>query len=161
MQSTNVHLINLGVDMKIELKNIRYAKFASQETNCYRAAIYIDGKRAGDVHNDGQGGCDHVHPYSVQMKIDEYAATLPEKDGFPQDHETICGDLFLDWLTEKDLTRLLKTNIVFTRDEGIFTLKSKPELNLSITELAERLKATEILNLMPFADAIKLYRSKT
>ena len=150
--------------MKIELKNIKYAKFASQETNCYEAAIYIDGKKVGYVHNDGQGGCDHVYPYSVQMQIDEYAATLPEKDGFPQDHETIFGDLFLDWLTEKDLKNLLKTNVVFTREDNIFTLKIKPatmNLTLSIAGLAERLKATAILNLMPFADAIKIYRSKT
>ena len=44
--------------MKIELKNIKLAQFASQETNCYQASIYVDGKKSGTVRNDGQGGAD-------------------------------------------------------------------------------------------------------
>ena len=51
--------------MKIELKNIYYAEFASFETSCYKATIYIDGKKVGTVNNDGQGGTDNVQPWAV------------------------------------------------------------------------------------------------
>jgi len=57
--------------MKIELKNIKHAEFASQETNCYEATIYINGKREGLVSNDGQGGCDNVTPWQLAREIDE------------------------------------------------------------------------------------------
>ena len=33
--------------MKIELKALKYSDFASQETHCFHANIYIDGKKAG------------------------------------------------------------------------------------------------------------------
>ena len=33
--------------MKIELKNVQYAAFASEETNCFEATIYVDGIFAG------------------------------------------------------------------------------------------------------------------
>jgi hypothetical protein len=65
--------------MKIELKNVKHSEFASHETNCYQATIYIDGKRVGTVENDGHGGCDSVHPYQVARQIDEYAKTLPKR----------------------------------------------------------------------------------
>lgn len=42
--------------MNIELKNIKYSQFASHETNCYQASIYVDGRKAGAVDNDGHGG---------------------------------------------------------------------------------------------------------
>lgn len=41
--------------MKVELKNIKIAKFASEETLCFEATIYIDGKRSGTVKNNGWG----------------------------------------------------------------------------------------------------------
>ena len=40
--------------MKITLKNVKYSEFASQETYCFEATIYLDGKKAGQVRNDGQ-----------------------------------------------------------------------------------------------------------
>ena len=43
---------------KIELKNIKYAAFASQETSCYQGTLYVNGKRFANVSNEGHGGCD-------------------------------------------------------------------------------------------------------
>jgi hypothetical protein len=48
--------------MKIELKAIKYSDFASHETNCYTAKIYIDGRLFALVSNDGRGGSDDVYP---------------------------------------------------------------------------------------------------
>ena len=87
--------------MKIELRNIKYADWASEETNCYRALVYIDGVKVGETSNDGHGGADMVHPHEVAERIDAYAATLPplEWDGhvIAQNHETIFGDLLAEW----------------------------------------------------------------
>ena len=44
--------------MKLELKNIKYFASGSQETPCYTATVYVDGKKAIYVSNNGHGGCD-------------------------------------------------------------------------------------------------------
>ena len=160
--------------MKIELKNIKYAAFASQETSCYEAAIYIDGKKVGTVENTGHGGSDNVHPWQLANQIDEYAKTLPfaacsfddPRTGKPammaQDHETIFGGLLTTWLHERDLKRAMSRRILFSRGGKLLQTNaySAAELKTQLgqTDLAAQLRAEVILNLLPFADASAIYR---
>ena len=162
--------------MKIELKNIKHAEFASQETNCYEATIYINGKREGLVSNDGQGGCDNVTPWQLAQEIDAYAKTLPPvvcewidpKTGEPfvleQTHETIFGELLNDWMLDKQLKKSLSRKILFTKEDGrVYETKAqKPaelKLTLSIPRLAEKLNAKVVLNNLPYPEAKQIYRS--
>jgi hypothetical protein len=74
--------------MKIELKNVKYAAFASQETSCFEATVYIDGKRAGKVRNEGHGGpniWDNYDTFDIVDRLDAHAETLPPmpSDYFP------------------------------------------------------------------------------
>ncbi len=164
--------------MKIELKNIKHSEFASQETNCYQATIYIDGKRVGTVENDGHGGCDNVHPWQVAQQIDAYAKTLPKtvcsfidpETGKPaemeQTHETIFGDILTSWLMSKDLKRLMSKRIVFVKEDGnVYETKAlkadQLKLNLNQSRLPEMLKAKTILNLLPFEQALTIYKGAT
>ena len=52
---------------KLELKNISYYERGSEETPCYNATVYVNGKKAVEVSNDGRGGCDRQHPYPEFM----------------------------------------------------------------------------------------------
>ena len=161
--------------MKIELKNIKHSEFASHETNCYEATIYIDGKKAGIVENDGRGGCDHVTPWQLANEIDEYAKTLPKticsfidpETGKPaemeQTHETIFGDILTDWLHAKDLKRAMSRCVLFTREDGrVYQSKGMQKeplaKYLSEPKLPEALRAKEILNLLPFNKALEIYK---
>ena len=54
--------------MKLELRNIKYSSFASQETSCYQAKLYVDGKPFATVGNEGCGGCDYQHSLTKQDK---------------------------------------------------------------------------------------------
>lgn len=162
--------------MKIELKNIKHSEFASHETNCFEAVIYIDGKRVGLVSNDGKGGCDDVHPHEVANQIDEYAKTLPpivcdwidpntnKPMVLEQTHETIFNDLLTDWMYSKDLKKAMAKKILFQRDDGkVYETKNMPAAELKIklnqTSLLEILKAKTVLNLLPFDKALTIYRS--
>jgi len=62
--------------MKIELKNVKHSEFASRETDCFQASVYIDGKKAGTVGNDGQGGCNHYNPWKLADILSGNAKTL-------------------------------------------------------------------------------------
>lgn len=69
--------------MKIELKNLKVAKFLSEETVAFTATLYVDGKKVGSVNNNGQGGpnnicIDHSKYPGLQEKMEEYAASLPD-----------------------------------------------------------------------------------
>ncbi len=48
--------------MKIELKNFKHAAFASEETLCFTASVYVDGKRLFEASNSGKGEAHHLEP---------------------------------------------------------------------------------------------------
>jgi len=161
--------------MKIELKNIKHAEFASHETSCYEATIYIDGKKVGTVDNDGQGGTDNVQPWEVAQQIDAYAATLPKivcsfedpDTGKPaemsQNHETIFGEILSNWLMAKDLKRIMSKRVLFTKADGLIyqsKAMAAPALKqyLSEPKLADLYKDKQVLNLLPFEQALNIYK---
>ncbi len=98
----------------IALKAIKHCEFASQETHCYQAVIYVDGKRFATVKNDGFGGSDMVQPikadYSEVLKLEELINETYDRepcryfaDGFQPTLESICCELVNEHLREKDL----------------------------------------------------------
>lgn len=65
--------------MKIELKNIKIVEKLSEETICFTAKIYVDGKHVGEANNRGHGGCSDCFFFSPETRqaVDSYVATLP------------------------------------------------------------------------------------
>ena len=67
--------------MKIELRNIKIYERLSEETTCFTADIFIDGKKAGTAENRGNGGCtdyDHYENTKQLMRdAESYLQTLP------------------------------------------------------------------------------------
>jgi hypothetical protein len=55
----------------VELRGVKYAEFASDETACYRATLYVDGAKFCEVSNDGHGGCDDYFPVKGGVKPSE------------------------------------------------------------------------------------------
>ena len=43
---------------KITVKNLKHAAFASEETHCFEATVYVDGVKFCKASNDGHGGPD-------------------------------------------------------------------------------------------------------
>ena len=88
--------------MRIELKNIQHAAFASQETACFTATVYLDGKRAGTVSNTGTGGGHCYDTRALESALGDHARTLPprpidERDPsqgtYQPDADTLIDDL--------------------------------------------------------------------
>jgi hypothetical protein len=161
--------------MKIELKNIKYAEFASAETSCYEATLWVDGKKIGTVSNEGRGGCDYFYGDQVAYKLaDEWCVSnLParhytkENDGFEGTHqpnlESLCGDLLNDHLIAKDLAKAMVSNAIFCIPgrQGLFTRKyagkGKPDQSLYDSVLGAHDGAV-ILNTLPRDEALKIYK---
>ena len=160
--------------MKLELKNIKHTAWASEETHCYQASLYVDGKPLAIVSNDGHGGCDrdYAHPKfephtryfgglggdyrSVMAEVDAYFKSLPNtpsewnEDGMEQRLEFWCADQVNDWLSARELKKKLKSGFLFQFADkvGVFAHKTRPS----------RAHKATILNDMPFADALAIWK---
>lgn len=169
--------------MNLTLKNIKHAAFASEETYCYSAVLYLDGKALAIVGNDGQGGCDYVHPATRTMDMNVYRSALEEITAFflgqpekatgipnPDGTEFMMRDTLETWcsyqvslfLAAKEMSRELKKHIIFVKnknDSDLFRLKIVDMSKISI--LKARIKKdfpdSVILNDLSKEDAFGLW----
>ncbi len=117
--------------MEIALKSIKHSAFASQETHCYEANLYIDGKKIGQVSNDGHGGCDMFYgdneaAMKVEAYLKEHGATSTFHDGSPM-YETLesrCCNLVNKFLQDKEIKKILR-RVSYIREGGLYQLPAK------------------------------------
>ncbi len=60
--SSDPTLEEYGRATSIEIKNLKLNTHFSQETHCFTATVYIDGKRAFSAENEGRGGPNNYYP---------------------------------------------------------------------------------------------------
>jgi hypothetical protein len=163
--------------MKLELKAIKHTEWASEETHCYQASLYVDGKPVAVVSNDGHGGCDrdYDHPkfkgdYRSTMKaVHEYFKSLPNTDacnlfpdGMAQQLEYWCGDQVNQWLSERELKRKMKSYVLIQllSKEGIYQTKYHPTTTKGEWVINKQAGETRrILNDMPFDEALAIWKT--
>jgi len=108
--------------MKIELKKISFNERMSEETNCFVADLYINGKKAGYCKNDGRGGCTEYHGNTKADNVlireaEAYCKSLSKIRSktlyfgsleYDQSLESVIDDLLDAHLKAKDLERIEK-----------------------------------------------------
>ena len=155
--------------MKLELKNIKHTDWASQETHCYQASLYVNGKPVAVVSNDGHGGPDREYPHSklkgdyraTMSEVHDYFKSLPKipsplfDDGYSQDLDGWCCGQVNDWLSARELKGKMRNNILFQKEgtAGIFGTKYYPTETDGGWSNGRR-----ILNDLPFADALVIWK---
>lgn len=65
-----------ATENRVTLKSLKVHDDMSEETTCFSASLYFDGKRVGTVRNDGRGGC-HMYdvPHKKLRELEEWART--------------------------------------------------------------------------------------
>ena len=135
--------------MKIELKNIKTNMALSEETICFSANLYKDGKKVGQVVNRGHGGChEYSFGYDVERPMNEWCkANLPKwrsKFGddieWETDLEMYISELVNDFNINKYMKSLLKRRIVIIDDtcksgESIQWKKSSNHLDKDLIKI--------------------------
>lgn len=162
--------------MKIELRNVKYAAFASQETHCFSATVVIDGAVVGTVSNEGHGGSDDFRPWELEKRLDAYAKTLPPIDcttfggegTMPSSAEMLIGDLMNEWLSARDLKRRIGKKMLFTvkGKDGLFAVSFKQPGAMQkvladgpcLNAWKQRHGCAILLNTLPFDEALKIFR---
>ena len=105
--------------MKIELKKISFNERMSDETNCFIADLYINGKKVGECNNEGRGGPTDYHGDSKEANVlikeaEEYCKSLPPHRSeeldfeYPQSLESVIDELLEAHLKGKEEAKRLK-----------------------------------------------------
>lgn len=120
--------------MKIELKNVKVNEAFSEETTCFMADVFINGKKVAHAKNDGRGGCTDYYPYEGQRELlnlaEDFCKRLPTKPidfgdrvvEFDQSLESVIDDLLFEKekaKEQKKIDKLCETNIVFGKPNGM------------------------------------------
>ena len=160
--------------MNLEMKAIKFSEWGSEETYCYQANVYLDGKPLAMVSNDGRGGCDREYSHNkfkgdyhaTRKKVDDYFKSLPNTDpceyfpeGIEQTFERWCHDQVCTYLYRKDLKKALKKAKVVQRkdDQGKMCLW---DFNIRANSDIIKAKYPEaiILNDLPEDEALTIFR---
>ena len=160
--------------MNLEMKAINHSEWASEETYCYQANVYLDGKPFAMVSNDGHGGCDRDYSHNnfkgdyraTMKKVDEYFKSLPNTDpcdlfpeGIEQTFEQWCHDQVCTYLYRKDLKKALKKNKVVQKKnkEGKMGLWDYDHRHTS-ENIKRHFPDAVILNDLPEDEALTIWR---
>ena len=163
----------------LEVKNISHYARGSEETPCYNATVYINGKKAIEVLNDGHGGCDRQHTYpeieerGLVQKANEWCVKTfgqgsfdfmsdgeKETCTYDIDLEHHCHDELYKWLDTKTLKKDLKKQYLFVEKGQLMGYKKKAnETDTAFKHFFEKNHPNEkCLNFLPFDDALKLFK---
>lgn len=160
--------------MRIELKNVKHYASMSEETQCFEATVYIDGKKATRVSNRGFGGAHEYDNREVESRLVEYAKTLPSKDitfgertiTVPESADGLIDDALEAVLVEKEEARFRKlamkdiaTRVLYVREGKMYcTTKTADQTLLRRTAEHHAANGLEVLNLMSFETAYPIWR---
>lgn len=132
--------------MKIELKNVKVNEAFSEETTCFIADVFINGKKVAHAKNDGRGGCTDYYPYEGQRELlkqaELFCKELPKREftfgditrEFDQTLESVIDDLVFAKEKEKEdkkMIKLCENHIVWGKPNGysysVLSFKGKPK----------------------------------
>ena len=167
----------------LEMKGIKYLEANSEETYCFNANVYLNGKKVIEVSNDGHGGANREYPteafgYGGLRDIEKRCREEMPKwtmDHFvdPEnktEHDTTfehwCLSQVGDWLDEKHYKRQLSNKLfIVEKNEPneIYEIKfrSKPKKIEKSHIVSARGLYPEalILNDIPLNEAIAIFKN--
>lgn len=155
--------------MKIELKRISLNRQLSEETACFSADLWVEGRKIGTVANRGTGGCDEFHgDQDAYDRADAWCkANLPRWRLFegeadhPTDLEMHCAGIVARHEGEQQMARKLKARLLVKLPDrgGLWEFKANGDTSSPQTHAAFLAKypGAVILNALPKAEAYTLY----
>jgi len=161
--------------VELQLKSIKYTGWMSEETLCFTANLYVDGKVFAEVSNQGHGGSTDFRPhpkfktegatyfYRKLKEVEAHCEAMPNlepcelfDEGLPMGLELWCNMEVESWLARRDLNRKLKSHVLFQMEgkDGIYQTKYHPTVTDGSWKNGRR-----ILNDMTEAAALDIWRA--
>lgn len=172
--------------MKFELRKIQFNERMSEETNNYAADLYIDGKKAAMVGNDGHGGCDRVYwepefrgreaeiEAFIKANFPPVVSSVDEFPALDMDLELLCDQMLQDHLRKQEekkqpakAKRLFAAKIVAHIPDSDKVLEwSRKRQGQDVTvplrkAVLDKYPNAKLLNDMPLDEAVTFMRSRS
>ena len=120
----------------ITLKSVKLFTSGSEETPCYNAKLYVDGKFLTHVDNDGRGGPDRMdwtNSEEIERVEKLVAATFPkssytnngETHYFDASLEGICHELAWRSVDVRNFASKLSRTVMIVKGKDVYALKGK------------------------------------
>lgn len=119
--------------MKVELRKFKHYPSMSEETECFIADLYVDGKKIGVAENSGKGGCNDTHVFKREdwVAFAQFVKAQPPvvsplsspSDTLGPTPMAMTEDLFISLLVEAELVK--RDNVKKARRHA--KLKAKAE----------------------------------
>ena len=107
--------------MKLTVKNYKRVEWASEETECFQASLYLDGKRIGSADNEGRGGPNHYDFVSPEAKqsfdaaVEEWVDSIKDDPKWQlddgrcfADQDCFVGEACIAFQREREMKKALK-----------------------------------------------------
>jgi hypothetical protein len=104
--------------MNAELKKVKIARFMSEETTAFTAELWLDGKMAAFVKNDGQGGDNHPAfiERGMAQPFYDYCATMTwtyDGETYTHNYDSYIGELLEQYEQHQWSKRQCKAKTLF------------------------------------------------
>lgn len=154
--------------MKIEVRNARVARFASEKSVCFEATVVIEGERAGKARNDGKGGPNKYVPHRLYDRLTEFARTLPPVTswGVPvaQTADMLVDEAVQRCLTARDFERVVRSRLLYVNDTGELRdggrLPRGARGRATAQSFVGKPGVRRVLNVLPKHEALDIFREK-
>ena len=132
---------------KFQLKSFKEMKSLSEETPCFSASLYYDGKKVCEVSNRGQGGCHDYRPCKGYTYKDIQKLETIAKEIKGEETESLDGlvyDLIEDVETQKYVKKAVKQGFPFVMN--VYKKESFLERNYEVLIRSEAFKTKEAMD---------------
>lgn len=164
----------------VSVRRVKVLERASEETLCFQADVYVNGRKLGVVTNDGRGGCNRYTSAALEKALVEAAAKLPRvvdptKPDFddpskPYSYQPDADNLIMRLVdfakAEGVLSRALKKYVVTTTGGDKFAKYGPYQTEalaravtggeVALRALARPRPGERVLNHLPIDDAVDL-----
>jgi len=142
--------------MEVTLRGLRYHPDMTEETPCFSASLYIDGKRRGTVSNNGQGGAHRFGEWTAQRELDEWG----KKQTPPVDAEEVVSARLDEMLLAKDRKDTAKRLMRRMRPEARRKQQHAPAGAAVLIVVGFRLDAKELTAVGKYAGSRVVEKAK-
>lgn len=124
----------MNTQNKIEIKNIKISDFASEETTCFQASVYLDGERICTASNQGTGGGNFYlkvedKTWEDVKQLKEIAKKQTGREFEPLDW--LISELIEEYQVQQIVKKKQGKGFVYEKDDVIYTRNYHPRFDLN------------------------------
>jgi hypothetical protein len=134
--------------MNIQIKNIKIYEALSEETTCFTADVFVNGKKIAYAKNNGHGDSTYYNTYNPKHRpileaAEEFAKTLPSTFYRNLEIKSTLENLIDDAISNKEQLKEMEYGILVGKPDSpvweVFAFTGNPKLKKLSPEMLQKL----------------------